>query len=57
MVLGLSCTPSSALFHVDGTTVFRETMGVAESVHEHVLTNQHPAGLSNVMFLAYSKVW
>ena len=57
MVLGLSCTPSSALFHVDGTTVFRQTMGMAESVHEHVLTNQHPAGLSNVMFLAYSKVW
>jgi len=57
MVLGLSCTPSSTLLHVDGTKVFRQTMGVAASEQEHVLSSQHPAGLDNVIFLAYSNVW
>jgi len=57
MVLGLSCTPSSTLLHVDGTKVFRQTMGVAASEQEHVLSSQHPAGLDHVIFLAYSNVW
>ena len=54
MVIGLSCTPSSALLRVDGTTVFSRTMGVAASEQEHVLKSQNAAGLSNVMLLAYS---
>ena len=52
--IGMSCTPSSALLHVDGTTVFSRTMGVAASEQEHVLKSQNATGLSNVMLLAYS---
>ncbi|KAG2549964.1 uncharacterized protein LOC120648700 [Panicum virgatum] len=44
---GMSCTPSSALLHVDGTTIFSWTMGVAASEQEHVLSSQHPAGLTD----------
>ena len=55
--IGMSCTPSSALLLVDGTTVFSRTMGVAASEQENVLSSQHPAGLDNVIFLAYSNVW
>ncbi|XP_039794487.1 uncharacterized protein LOC120660166 [Panicum virgatum] len=44
---GLSCTPSSTLLHVDGTKVFRQTMCVAASEQEHVLSNQHPAVLTD----------
>ena len=54
MVIGLSCTPSSAQLRVDGTTVFSRTMGVAASEQEHVLKSQNATGLSNVMLLAYS---
>ena len=57
MVIGMSCTPSSALLHVDRTTIFSQSMSVAASEQEHVLSSQHPAGLDNVIFLSYSNVW
>ena len=49
-VIGLTGFPSSALGHVDASTI--SAAGVAESEQEYVLMDHHEASLSNVMSLA-----